>query len=151
MSCEQATAEALKETGRRLTPQRLMILSAIRHARSHVSAGEITELVKQSYPYIDVSTVYRTLGALKQMHLVSETDMGGGEYRYEWVEQLGHHHLICRNCDRVSLLDDSFLTGLAADIFDDHGFQADIDHFAIFGLCEECREKAVALDGNAGA
>ena len=32
MSCEQATAQALKDTGHRLTPQRLMILSAIRHA-----------------------------------------------------------------------------------------------------------------------
>ena len=150
MSCEQATAEALKERGRRPTPQRLMILSAIRHAQSHVSAGEITEVVKESYPYIDVSTVYRTLGVLKRMHLVSETDMGGGEYRYEWVEQLGHHHLICRGCDGVSLLDDKFLAGLASDIFNDHGFRADIDHFAIFGLCEGCREKTDTIGGNGG-
>ena len=150
MSCEQTTAEALKETGHRLTPQRLMILSAIRHAQSHVSAVEITDLVKESYPYIDVSTIYRTLGVLKRMNLVSETDMGGGEYRYEWVEQLGHHHLICRSCDGVSLLDDSFLAGLAAEIFDDHGFQADIGHLAIFGLCEECRGKTDAVNGKTG-
>ena len=142
MSCEQVTAQALKESGQRLTPQRLMILTAIRHAGAHVSAVEITKQVKESYPCIDVSTVYRTLGALKRMRLVSETDMGGGEYRYEWVERIRHHHLVCHVCDRVVLLDDKFLANLAAEILDDHGFRADIDHFAIFGLCEECQRVA---------
>ena len=150
MSCEQATAETLKQSGQRMTPQRLMILSAIRHAGGHMSAAEIMEQVKESYAYIDVSTVYRTLGVLKRMHLVSETDMGQGEYRYEWVERMRHHHLICRGCDRVSLLDDSFLAGLAADILDDHDFRADIDHFAIFGLCQECQRSADASDPKAG-
>ena len=149
MSCERATAETLKQSGQRLTPQRLMILSAIRHAGGHMSAAQIMEQVKESYAYIDVSTVYRTLGVLKRMHLVSETDMGLGEYRYEWVERMRHHHLICRECDNVSLLDDSFLTGLAADILDDHGFRADIDHFAIFGLCEECQRSADTSGGKA--
>ena len=142
MSCEEAIAQTLKESGHRLTPQRLMILSAVRHASGHVTAAEILEQVKESYPYIDVSTVYRTLGVLKQMHLVSETDMGAGEYTYEWIEQIRHHHLICRSCDGVTLLDHKFLENLGTEFLDDYGFQADIDHFAIFGLCQECRAKA---------
>lgn len=142
MSCEEAIAQTLKESGHRLTPQRLMILSAVRHASGHVTAAEILEQVKESYPYIDVSTVYRTLGVLKQMHLVSETDMGAGEYMYEWIEQIRHHHLICRSCDGVTLLDHKFLENLGTEFLDDYGFQADIDHFAIFGLCQECQAKA---------
>ena len=139
MSCEEATALALKESGHRLTPQRLMILSAIRHSREHIAAAQVLEQVKESYPYIDVSTVYRTLGVLKEMRLISETDMGGGESRYEWIEQLRHHHLICRSCDRVTLLDHKYLVSLGTDIVDKYGFRADIDHFAIFGLCSKCR------------
>ena len=142
MSCQQAMAQTLKESGRRLTPQRLMILSAMRHAEGHVTATEILEDVKQSYPYIDASTVYRTLNVLKQMRLVSETDMGGGESRYEWIEQVRHHHLICRDCDGVMLLDHRFLENLGAEILDDYGFKSDIDHFAIFGVCKGCRSKA---------
>ena len=141
MSCEQSTAEALKATGHRLTPQRLMILSAVRHSGGHVTATQILDQVKETYPYIDVSTVYRTLNVLKQMRMVSETNMGSGEYRYEWIEQLRHHHLICRGCDRVILLDHRYVENLGAEILDDHGFKADIDHFAIFGLCKECQEK----------
>jgi Fur family ferric uptake transcriptional regulator len=141
MSCEEATAQALKESGHRLTPQRLMILSAIRHTKGHITAAEILEQVKGSYSYIDISTVYRTLGVLKQMRFISETDMGAGEYRYEWIDHVRHHHLICRSCDRVILLDDKYLENLGTEIFDDYGFQADIDHMALFGLCHDCRDK----------
>ena len=138
MSCEHSSVQALRESGHRLTPQRLMILSVVRHVGKHVTAAEIMEQVKESYPYIDVSTVYRTLAVFKQMRLVSETDMGGGEYRYEWIETVRHHHLICRKCDRVYLLDHKYVVGLGTEILEGYGFRADIDHFAIFGLCEEC-------------
>jgi len=144
MSCEQATVQALKESGQRLTPQRLMILSAVRHAAGHVSVAEILEQVKESYPYLDVSTVYRTLGILKRMRLVSETDLGVGESRYEWIERVRHHHLICRSCDGLTLLDHKYLKTLGAEILCNYEFQADIDHIAIFGLCEECREGMLA-------
>ena len=143
MSCEDETIQTLKESGHRPTPQRLMILSEVRHADGHLTAAQILDRVKVSYPYIDPSTVYRTLSVLKQMRLVSETDMGGGESTYEWMmEQARHHHLICRDCDRVTLLDHKYLASLGTELLDDHGFQADIDHFAIFGLCEECLQNA---------
>lgn len=139
MSCEQANAETLKKSGQRLTPQRLMILTAVRHAGAHVTASDVLAQVKESYPYIDISTVYRNLGALKQMRLVSETDMGGGESSYEWIERQRHHHLICRTCDRVTQLDHKYLVRLGTEVLDDYGFEADIDHFAVFGLCDDCR------------
>jgi Fur family ferric uptake transcriptional regulator len=119
-----------------------MILSAIRHARGHVTAAAILEEVKESYPYIDISTVYRTLGVLKELTFVSETDMGGGEYQYEWIDQVRHHHLICRSCDRQILLDDKYLENLGTEIFADYGFNTDINHFAIFGVCHDCRGKS---------
>ena len=139
MALEDSTMQALKDSGHRLTPQRLMILSAVRHARDHVTATEILKEVKQTYPYIDVSTVYRTLNVLREMRLISETNMGSGEYRYEWIGKNKHHHLICRNCDQVTLLDHKYLEGLGTEILDDYGFQSDIDHFAISGLCRDCR------------
>ena len=144
MSCQQQTVRALKESGHRVTPQRLMILSVVRHAGGHVTAGEILKRVRESYPYLDVSTVYRTLSVLKETRLVSETDMGGGEDRYEWMEGVRHHHLVCRGCDGVAVLDHEYLKALGARILDSHGFEADLDHFAVFGRCRTCRSKARA-------
>lgn len=144
MSTDERTLKTLKQSGHRLTPQRLMILSVLRDSAGHLSAAEILEQVKRDYPYIDISTVYRTLGVLKDMRLVSETDMGGGEYRYEWVDEVRHHHLICADCDSVTQMDHKYTEDLGAAILDDYGFQANIDHFAIFGQCARCRQRSVA-------
>lgn len=141
MSCEERTVSALKESGQRLTPQRLLILSALRHSSGHITAAEILAQVRESYPYIDISTVYRTLNVLMQMRMISGTDLGAGEYRYEWIDRIRHHHLICRSCDRAILLDHKYLEDLSTEIMDDYSFRSDIDHMAIFGLCHECRDK----------
>jgi Fur family ferric uptake transcriptional regulator len=116
-----------------------MILSVLRHADGHLTAGEIYDQVRVEYPYVDVSTVYRTLAVLKDLRLVAETDMGTGETTYEWLRKQGrHHHLICRACGQVGLLDDRFLDSLGTQITADSGFHPDIDHVAFFGLCREC-------------
>ena len=140
MSCEDQTIQTLKDSGHRPTPQRLMILSALRHATGHITASQVLEQVKESYSYIDLSTVYRTLDMLKQMRLVSETHMGGDQHSYEWINEVRHHHLICQDCDRVALLDDAMLESLGTNILETHGFDVDIDHLAIFGMCGECRQ-----------
>jgi Fur family ferric uptake transcriptional regulator len=138
MPCEEQLALTLKEYGHRPTPQRLMILSAVRHSEDHVTAADVLEQVKESYSFIDLSTVYRTLDMLKQMRLVSETDMGSGTYAYEWLEQDRHHHLICSGCDRIEVLDNEFLRALDANILESYGFEADMDHIVLFGRCREC-------------
>ncbi|MCH8994283.1 MAG: transcriptional repressor [Chloroflexi bacterium] len=126
----------------------MMILSALRHADGHLTANDIHEQMRVEYPYVDISTVYRTLGVLKELRLVSETDMGVGDTTYEWVrQQKRHHHLICRNCDSVASLDHTYLEDLGAEILAESGFLPDLDHFAIFGLCTACHEQADASVG----
>lgn len=143
MSCETETVQVLRQTGHKATPQRLMILSALRHTDGHLTASEIHEQMRLEYPYVDISTVYRTLGVLKELRLVSETDMGTGDTTYEWVrQQRRHHHLICRSCGAVATLDHRYLENLGAEIVAESGFKPDIDHFAIFGLCKECAARA---------
>ncbi len=143
MSCETETVQVLRETGHKATPQRMMILSALRHADGHLTAGDIYEGMREDHPYVDISTVYRTLGVLKELRLVSETDMGSGDTTYEWVRQhRRHHHLICRECDAVASLDHTYLEDLGAEILAESGFRPDIDHFAIFGLCADCQSAA---------
>lgn len=140
MSCESEIVELLRESGHRLTPQRLMILSILRHTDSHITAAEILDEVKKKYPYVDVSTVYRTMSALKDLHVISETDMGSGEYRYEWTTSNPHHHLVCRECGSEISLDAKYLKNMGELLLRDYGFRAEMDHLAIFGLCRECRQ-----------
>ena len=144
MSCEDHSIKTLRESGHRLTPQRVLILSALRSAEGHMTASGVLDHVRESYPYIDASTVYRTLGVLKNLRLISENNITGGESEYEWLHQNRHHHLICRECGNLTRLDDSYLASLGTEVLEDYGFRADIDHFAIFGLCAACVSDPVA-------
>lgn len=143
MSCESETIDVLRESGHKMTPQRMMVLTSLRHAPGHLSAADIFELVKAAYPYVDISTVYRTLTVFKDLRLISETHMGGGDATFEWVASERHHHLICRKCNGVTLLDHEYLETLGAQIAAALGFRADMDHFAIFGLCAACQRELI--------
>jgi Fur family ferric uptake transcriptional regulator len=138
MSCEGEAVAILRRSGHKLTPQRLMVVSALRHAAGHQTAAQILEQVQRAYPYVDISTVYRTMAVLKELRLVTETDMGGGELAYEWATDEPHHHLICHRCGAVQQVDHAVLDRLAERLVSDYGFHADMQHFAIFGACNAC-------------
>ena len=135
MSC----TTTLQQEGYRLTPQRMMVLSIIHDSMGHISAEEIHQKVRQQYPFVNISTIYRTLNLLKKLRLISETDLGDGCVRYELLERGRHHHLVCRRCGESFACAHELLRHLQLRLLKKYGFTADLDHFAIFGLCQRCR------------
>ena len=128
---------ALQERGYRLTPQRLMILEAVETSHNHVSAEEIYDRVRAKYPYINISTIYRTLELFRDLSLVTETDLGGVK-RYHPAGNGQHHHLVCRICGNITELDQVILEPVQQRILSEHGFHADLTHLAILGRCARC-------------
>ncbi len=139
MKEEKSLLQVLREQGYRLTPQRLMVLEAIEASHDHVSAEEIHAKARQQYPYLNISTVYRTLDLLKERGLVAETDLGGERFLYHPAGKAQHHHLVCRKCGSVRDIDIGVLDGLRRELKSRYGFNAELEHIAIFGTCEECQ------------
>ena len=133
--------ERLREKGYRLTPQRLMILSAIENSDEHISAEEIYAQVAAKYPHVNISTVYRTLELLKKLGMVYEINLGEGRIRYHAEESGHHHHLVCQECGAVIDIDEAMLSSLRDILIRDYGFQAELRHVGVFGICEKCRKK----------
>ena len=132
--------DKLKKLGYRLTPQRLMIASAIENSDDHISAEEIYSQVVDKYPNVNISTIYRTLELLEQLGLVTDTDLGGGRVRYHPADKGHHHHLICQECGAVMDLDESVLSSLKDTLLRECEFIADLRHLGIFGRCVKCRK-----------
>lgn len=128
----------LTRQGYRLTPQRMMILSAIENSENHISAEEIYAQVVAKYPNVNISTVYRTLELLKRLGLVTETDLGEGRVRYHPREKGHHHHLVCQECGAIIDLDESLLAPLKSALLREYKFSADLRHLAILGRCVNC-------------
>lgn len=132
----------LRETGYRLTPQRMMILDVIRQSTGHITAEQIHAAVMDTYPYLDISTVYRTLELLKALRLISETNLGGGVTQYEYkVGKKPHHHLVCSSCGETISLGGQIFEPVETILLEQYGFKVDFDHLAIFGQCAHCRQE----------
>jgi Fur family ferric uptake transcriptional regulator len=130
----------LSDLGYRLTPQRLMVLKAVEDATSHISAEEIYAQVRAYYPQMNISTVYRTLELVKELGLVTETDMGDGRVRYHCMGKGHHHHLVCEKCGRIIDMEEAILDPLWSEIEHRYNFKVDMKHLVFFGLCAGCQE-----------
>jgi Fur family ferric uptake transcriptional regulator len=132
--------ERLGELGYRMTPQRMMIVSAIEASTGHhhISAEEIYSQVIAKYPHINISTIYRTLEMLEELKLVTKADMGEGKVRYHPAEEGCHHHMVCHECGAVTDIDEAILAPIRKNLLEDYGFTADLRHLAIFGRCARC-------------
>jgi Fur family ferric uptake transcriptional regulator len=138
MSHHTEMVKTLRASGHRLTPQRESVLAVICDSEAHLTADEILRRVRMRYPYLNKSAVYRSLDLLTQIGLVTQTDLGQGHAQYELHQHPHHHHLICRNCGAVSQVDHESFQPLEKRLRQKYGFQADLGHFAVFGVCRKC-------------
>jgi Fur family ferric uptake transcriptional regulator len=129
----------LRARGYRLTPQRQLVLEAVNRL-GHATPDEIMAEVRQTAEGVNISTVYRTLELLEELGLVTHTHLGHGAPTYHGVGGEEHVHLVCRTCGTVSEASTEIVQPTVNRLADEHGFDADVAHFAIFGTCADCRE-----------
>jgi Fur family ferric uptake transcriptional regulator len=129
----------LREEGGRLTLPRKMVLEVLRESGAHLTVEDVRHQLEAQGHSLDSPTIYRVLQWLKEMGVVSQTDLGGEAIMYQILGDKPHHHLVCLSCGAVSDLDDSALESLRRHLRNDYGFEPRIDHLAIFGLCKHCR------------
>jgi Fur family transcriptional regulator, ferric uptake regulator len=141
----RSLADRLRRVGQRVTPQRLVILGALRPGE-HLAADEVFARVEPLLPGVNRSTVYRTLELFRDLGLVSMTDLGGGARQFELIDDL-HHHLICHRCGAILELDDALVDPLRDGIRARYGFAPAIDHLAVFGFCSVCTRVTDSREG----
>ena len=134
---QHAVARRLRDVGHRATPQRLLILGVFAPGE-HLTVDEVHARVNALSPVVNVSTVYRTLELFRDIGLLSETDLGTGSRQYELLEGARHHHVICRVCGEMLVIDDDVMRDLSDVLRERYRFEARIDHLALFGRCEVC-------------
>ena len=130
--------EQLRARGYRVTPQRQLVLEAVARL-DHATPEEIFAQVQQTARGVNVSTIYRTLELLEQIGMVTHTHLGHGAPTYHLADDADHVHLVCRSCGQVAETSPELVQETVDRIASDHGFTADVRHFAIFGLCAACQ------------
>src|SRR5205807_4654256 len=136
-----STAEikhALKQRGLRMTPQRQLILDAVASMHGHVSVDQVYQEVVRVFPDVNISTVYRTLEVLEELGVVRHTHFHDGVAQYERTDAAQHHHMVCSRCGADAELELDVLQPLTEELKRRYGFEADLAHSAIVGICRSC-------------
>jgi len=131
----------LHERGLRMTPQRQLVLDAVREL-GHATAEQVCRRVRDAAAPINITTVYRALDLLERLGLVRRTHLGGSAPTYS-AEEHEHVHLACRRCGDVDEVPCELLGGLAETLRAQRGFALDAVHLALPGVCRDCRSATV--------
>lgn len=129
--------EACRESGMRMTHQRLEIFREVAQTEEHPDAEIIFNRVRERMPNVSHDTVYRTLASLEKMGLVSRVDPVCGRARYDANCEV-HHHFICTEC---GIINDVYLKNEIPlpEGIDDLG-SAKSMHLQIRGICHQCKK-----------
>lgn len=139
--------EELQARGMRVTPQRAIIFEAIEKLEGHMTAEEIFHEVAKVNAYISLATVYRTLELLQELNLITQTNFGQHQTHFALKDHGSHHHLVCRECQRIEEFSDDLFDLFRAGLEEKYGFEIHTDHMSLFGLCRACREKSRLSSG----
>lgn len=132
----EALADLLRSRGLRLTAPRQLVLEAV-YRLVHSTPDQIHAAVAQHAAGVNITTVYRTLELLEELGLVTHAHLSHGSPTYHPVGEHQHAHLVCRTCGSITEMPERALTALVDDLRTD-GFQLDVGHVALFGMCGGC-------------
>lgn len=131
----------LRQSGRRVTPQRFAIVRAFVGRDDHPSAEAILEDIRQDFPMVAASTVYDTLHALVELGEAAEVAPAGSPCRFD-PNTHDHCHMVCLVCNAIMdvpleqchrFIDDSIL-------LEKYGFRPALHLHQVTGVCRKCRD-----------
>lgn len=134
---EGGLRNTLHERGMRMTPQRQLVLNAVRDL-GHATPEQVCRRVQGKAATINITTVYRALDLLEEIGLVQHTHLGHGAPTYS-AEDHEHVHLVCHRCGAVDEVPCETMDTLARTLDSERGFALDATHMALSGTCQDCR------------
>ena len=135
---------AHRDSGLPVTMQRRAVFEAILDRRDHPTADQVFHAVHPRLSQLSRMTVYRILGTLVSLGLLSKTCHPGSSARFD-PKLHQHHHLVCLDCGDILDLEDARLDKLPWPDASRHGFQIEDYHIHFRGRCARCRQKLQAF------
>lgn len=89
----------LKRAGLKLTPQRMAIVRELADDKTHPTAQDLYERLRQTHPTMSFATVYNTLDTLTAHGLMAVGRFGGAVRFDPNVDP--HHHAVCDSCGAI--------------------------------------------------
>lgn len=137
---EELFIEKLREKGLKVTPQRRVILDALRKLEQSATAMEVLACVRTTYPDMSLDTVYRNLHMFTDIGLTCMVNLrGGAASRFEMERGKHHHHLVCLKCGYALCLDFCPINEQDIAAAEQYGFKVSGHAVEMYGYCSMCK------------
>jgi Fe2+ or Zn2+ uptake regulation protein len=133
-------AGALRASGRKVTPQRLAVISALSGDEAHPTAEIVWHRVRSNLPTVSLRTVYQALNDLVELGEIQSVDVGAGPVRFD-PNTAAHDHFVCTECGRVADVRASAPVRLSAPDFP--GYEVMDADIVFRGRCPRCATTAL--------
>jgi len=128
-------SDRLDAAGYRDGRARRQVVDLLADADCALTALEIDRRIES----VGRASVYRTLDRLEQLQLIQRVEVGGDATGYERVDpHAHHHHLVCRECGRLSPFTSEALEQAIAAVGRDAGFALASHDVVLRGACPDC-------------
>ena len=133
--------DQLRARGLRWTPQRRILVEVLAEVDGHVTGAELVERCRALAPDTIPSTVYRTLDVLEDLGVIRHSHGADGREEFHVLPAADHAHLYCRVCTGSWELttDDPVVVAAVGAVRKAHGFEIDVPHLTLTGVCATCR------------
>lgn len=130
----------LKSANLKSTRKRLVILSVLNNSISPLTSEEILEEASKEVD-MNLSTIYRALGALTEKGILLKQLSNDGKTYYQINNRQHKHQLVCTLCNKVVLVDCCPLKKFENELCKDTGFTITSHNLEFSGICPECAKK----------
>ena len=140
----------LRPAGGKRSSKRDRILNIFVRQEGHLSADDLSDLVRREDPRIGRATVYRTLQWMVGAGLARKVNFGDGRARFEpTYRHPRHFHLVCTKCQRSSEFLSSDVEAFVEEVAAARNFAATQTVVQIYGICEACQtgRAGTTIDG----
>ena len=132
-----AWEDALRESGRRVTKQRLAIMDAAQ-AQHHATTEELHRHAVKHLPELALATAHTVVNDLTDAGLLRRVDVPHSPSRYEPELGDNHHHAQCVGCGRLEDVPCAVGHSPCLTPSDDHGMNIFVADVLYRGLCTHC-------------
>lgn len=130
--------ERSKDLGIKVTPQRIAIYRELASTDQHPSTETIYKKIKDYYPNISLTTVYRTLETFEKLGLIAVVNVLYNAARYD-ANLTPHHHIVCTDCKKVEDVYDESLNNLDISNKTLGDYKVEGYSLLLSGQCKNCR------------
>jgi Fe2+ or Zn2+ uptake regulation protein len=137
--------DRIEAAGRKITPQRIAVCTALLAHHGHPNASQIWHSVHEAQPSISQATVYNTIAALEELRLIKRLEIAGDEHTHYDLDLAPHVNVVCKRCGRIDDVYTDTLEALLGLVATRSGYSLDPgEGMIVYGLCAECRQIAVS-------